>query len=66
MGYEKLATRTLRKLADDLRYDSQHKMEDAKRGQAKIELMKVEAEIKNREGFRGIVRKVKQLMRSNS
>ncbi len=66
MGYEKLDTRRLRKLADHLRYDSQLKMEEVKRVQAKNELIKVEAEIKNREGFRGLFRQVKMLMGSRS
>ena len=66
MDYEKLDTRRLRKLADDLRYDSSHKMEEVKRVQAKNELIKVEAEIRNREGFRGLFRLVKMLMGGRS
>ena len=64
MEYEQLDTGRLRKLADDLRYDSNHKMEEVKRVQAKIELIKVETEIRNREGFRGLFRLVKKLMGS--
>ena len=66
MGYEKLDTRKLRRLAQDLRYDSQHKMEEVKRVQAKNELIQVEAEIRNREGFRGLFRLVKKFMGGRS
>jgi hypothetical protein len=66
MEYEKLDTRRLRKLADDLRYDSSHKMEEVKRVQAKIQLSRVETEIRNREGFRGLFRLVKKFMGGRS
>jgi hypothetical protein len=65
MTYESLDTPQLRKLARDLRYDSQHKMEEPKRAQAKIDLEKVEAELREREGIRGWVRQVKRLIRSS-
>ena len=55
----------MRKLADDLLYDSHHKLEEAKRQQAKMELMKIETELKNREGIRGVIRQVKKLLKSN-
>ena len=64
MSYESLDTERLRKLAQDLRYDSQHKLEEHKRVQAKIELEKVESELGEREGIRGLVRQVKRLIGS--
>ncbi|MEO8609584.1 MAG: hypothetical protein ABI690_16955 [Chloroflexota bacterium] len=64
MSYESLDTPKLQMLARDLRYDSQHKMEADKRAQAKTELEKVEAELREREGIRGLVRQVKTLLGS--
>jgi hypothetical protein len=64
MGYKSLDTKRLQKLAQDLRYDSQHKLEEQKRVQAKIELAKVEAELKNRQGIQGLVRLIKNLLGS--
>jgi hypothetical protein len=64
MSYESLDTPKLQKLACDLHYDSQHKMEADKRAQAKIELEKVEVELRNRQGIRGLMRQVKNLMGS--
>ncbi len=66
VDYEQLDTGQLRKLAQELRYDSNHKMEEVKREQAKNELMKVEAEIENREGFRGLFRQFRKLINSRS
>ena len=64
--YEQLDTSQLRKLAQELRYDSNHKTEEAKRVQAKNELIKVEAEIENRDIFRGLFRQFKKLINSRS
>jgi len=64
MSYESLDTPKLQKLARELRYDSQHKMEAHQRAQAKIELEKVETELPNRQGIRGLVRQVKRLIGS--
>ncbi len=64
MSYEALDTPKLQKLARDLRYDSQHKMEAHQREQAKIELEKVETELRNRQGISGLVRQIKNLLGS--
>jgi hypothetical protein len=64
MGYKSLDTRRLEKLAQDLRYDSQHKLEEHKRVQARLELVNVEAELKNRQGIQGLVRLIKNLLGS--
>lgn len=61
MDYESLDTKRLQRLADDLRYDSNHKLEERKRAEARMELMKVEAELQNRRGLRGLLRQVKKL-----
>ena len=41
-------------------------MEEVKRVQAKLELINVEREIRNREGFRGLFRLVKKFMGGRS
>jgi hypothetical protein len=62
MDYETLDTKRLQKLVDDLRYDSIHKLEEAKRQQARDELLKVEAELKNRQRMRGFIRGIKKML----
>ena len=64
MAYESLDTRQLEKMANELRYDSQHKLAEDKRAQAKIELDKVEAELRNRQGISGLIRQIKNLLGS--
>lgn len=64
MDYESLDIRKLQKLAQDLRYDSQHKLEEHNRVQAKIVLLEVEAELRKRQGIQGLVRQVKSLLGS--
>jgi hypothetical protein len=62
MDYETLDTKRLQRLVDDLRYDSIHKLEEAKRAEAKTELLKAEAELKNRLGMRGFIRGIKKML----
>jgi hypothetical protein len=63
VDYESLDRKRLQRLADDLRYDSSHKLEERKRAEARMELMKVEAELRNRKGLCGLLRQVNRLLK---
>jgi hypothetical protein len=60
MDYENLDTETLEKLTRQLKYDSGHMLDEAKRQGARIELVKVEAELETRYGLHGLVRAIRK------
>ena len=61
MDYENVDTEKLKVLANRLKYDSNHMLDEHKRNLSALEWFKVEAELKKRTRLSGIVRQMKKL-----
>lgn len=61
MDYRQFDNQKLKRLTSQLRYDMEHLMSSEKREQAKQELKRVEAELRNRSGLRGIIHQLRRI-----